>query len=175
MIKFLILILTLFLPLTSQATAQSTKDYKYCNSHKFTYYLLKVYDISLCNNQSPSLDYQTLYNQDFSLIIKYHISIKGKKFTESSMEEISRYYKLSDETKKDYQKQLLNIFVNVKEEDEIVAVYKASGIIVFYLNQRGIGRITDGNFSKIFLDIWLHPDAHYANMRSDLLKIPQKS
>ncbi len=168
--RLLIVALTLLLFFTSPSKANQTAKYQYCNHHKFTYYLLKVYDISLCNNKNQSLSYDNLYNQDFALIIKYSINIKGEKFAESSMEEIARYYKLSEVDEKNYHNQLLNIFVDVKPKDEIAAVYKASGTISFYHNQKEIGQINDKKFSKIFLDIWLHPDAHYANMRKDLLQ-----
>ena len=85
------------------------------------------------------------------------------------MEEIARYYKLSDLEQKNYYNQLLKIFVDVKPKDQIASVYQASGITSFYYNQKLIGKITDKHFSKIFLDIWLHPQAYYADMRNDLL------
>ncbi len=169
--KYLIILLFAFLtnPAQAQSTAQNIGDYKFCNHHKFTYFKLKIYDISLCNNQSQQVNYQNLYGQDFALLIRYNINIKGQKFAESSMEEIVRYYKLSDLEQKNYYNQLLKIFVDVKPKDQIEAVYQASGITSFYYNQKLIGKITDKNFSKIFLDMWLHPQAYYADMRNDLL------
>ncbi len=165
--KYLIILLFVFL--TNQAQAQNLSDYKFCNHHKFTYFKLKVYDINLCNNQSQQVNYQNLYSQDFALVIQYNINIKGQKFAESSMEEIARYYKLNDAERKNYYDQLLKIFVDVKPKDQIAAVYQASGVTTFYHNRKETGRIVDKNFSKIFLDIWLHPQAHYADMRDDLL------
>ncbi|MES2678211.1 MAG: chalcone isomerase family protein [Pseudomonadota bacterium] len=158
----------------NSANAQSISDYKFCNHYKFTYFKLKIYDINLCNNQNQSLNYQDLYDQDFALIIEYNINVKRQKFAESSMEEIARYYKLSDLEQKNYYNQLLKVFVDVKPKDQIAAVYQASGVTTFYHNQKETGKITDKNFSKIFLNIWLHPQAHYADMRDDLLSGSKK-
>ncbi len=159
----------LFILSINPVQAQSTRDYKFCNHHKFTYFKLKIYDINLCNSQSQSLNYQNLYNQDFALVIHYNINIKRQKFAESSMEEIARYYQLGGLEQKDYYNQLLRNFVDVKSKDQITAVYQASGVTTFYHNQKETGKITDKRFSKIFLDIWLHPKAYYGDMRDDLL------
>jgi hypothetical protein len=163
----LIIIFVIFLP--AKAKAASMQDYKYCNHHKFTYFLLKVYDIYLCNNKEPSLSHQNLYSQNFALIINYNINIKRQKFAESSLEEINRYYDLSEKKKKNYYNQLLNIFVNVEPKDQIAAIYNPSGTTTFFYNQKQTGKITNKTFSKIFLNIWLHPKAHYKDMMQDLL------
>ena len=168
--KKLFFILAFLVFANQPAKAQEINNYKLCNHHKFTYFKLKIYDIYLCGNQSKISNYQNLYNQDFALIIKYDIKIKREKFAESSMEEIARYYQLGPEKQKNYHNQLLNIFVDVHSKDEIRAFYKASGETKFYYNNKEIGKITDKDFSKIFMDIWLHPKSHYRDMRNDLLK-----
>ncbi len=168
------LIILFFIFLINPAKAQTVSDYKFCNHHKFTYFKLKIYDINLCNNQNQSVNYQDLYNQDIALIIEYNINIKRQKFAESSMEEIARYYELSDAEKKNYYDELLKVFVDVKPKDQIAAIYQPSGITTFYHNQKETGKITDKNFSKIFLNIWLHPQAYYADMRNNLLSGSKK-
>ena len=166
LIRILVLIFFL-LPL--QANSQELSDYKFCNHHKFTYFLLKVYDIYLCNNISQQIPQEQLYKRDFGLFIHYNINIKKERIVDSSLEEILRYYDLNEETQKQYYNHLLGIFPNVHPGYEVAALYYKEGVVDFYDQKRPAGSILDREFAKIFLDIWLHPNAHYSTMRDHLL------
>lgn len=88
--------------------------------------------------------------------------------SESSIEEISRYYTLDNKDLKSYYEQLVRIFPDVKKNDSIEARYNKKGYVNFYHNNKFTGKINDAKFSEIFLNIWLHKNNKYQNMIKDL-------
>jgi hypothetical protein len=63
---------------------------------------------------------------------------------------------------------LLNIFPDIKKGDTIEAKYHKEGFTDFYHNNNFAGKIKDSEFSKIFLDIWLHKNNKHQKMSKDL-------
>jgi hypothetical protein len=96
------------------------------------------------------------------------MNFNNEELAKSSIEEINRYYNISDLMQQKYYQKLLNIFPNVKKIDIIEARYK-NGITKLYHNQKIRGEINN-NFSKIFLDIWLHKDNKYKEMIKNLFQ-----
>lgn len=174
MIRILIFLANFFIAnllLVAVASANSVaplKSYKYCNHHKFNFALIKVYDVYLCNNIKENLKANLIYQDNFSLIINYNMSFKKEDLSRSSIEEMSRYYKLNDELTKNYYNQLMAIFPDVKKGDEIEARFNKKGLVDFYHNDKFVGKISDKNFARSFLDIWLHPKNKYQKMIKDL-------
>lgn len=146
-------------------------NYKYCNDHNFTYFFLDVYDIYLCSNNLKSLKAAYIYQDNFSIFIQYNMNFDREELSESSIKEINRYYDISQMEQQKYYQKLLNIFPNVKKTDIIEARYHKNGVTKFYHNKNLTGEIKNANFSKIFLDIWLHQDNKYQRMIKDLYQI----
>jgi hypothetical protein len=142
-------------------------NYKYCNHHNFTYFLLDIYDIYLCLNNKNFLKFGKIYQNNFSIFIKYNLNFRKEELAKSSIEEINRYHNI-DNIEKYYQK-LLSIFPNVKKSDIIEARYKKSKVELYH-NGDFTGAIEDIYFGKIFLDIWLNKNNKYQDMIQDLYR-----
>lgn len=165
-IKIILIFLIIIVATNIKANDFSLKsNYKYCNHHNFTYFLLDIYDIYLCHDNKNFLKYSKIYKSNFSIFIQYNINFKKEELAKSSIEEINRYHNI-DNTAKYYQK-LLSIFPNVKKSDIIEARYSEYKVKLYH-NGNFTGAIEDIYFSKIFLDIWLSENNKYQDMIKDL-------
>jgi hypothetical protein len=134
------------------------------STSKLNWYLgIKVYDINLWTDAK-----KWSYNEKFALQIKYNINIKREKFTESSIKEIKRYYKI-DDFEKTYTNKFNEIYPDVKKGDIITAIYNPkNGHTELFHNGKSKGKITDKGFSRVFLDIWLHENNYYQETSCEL-------
>jgi hypothetical protein len=123
----------------------------------------------VCNNKSHNINYKNLYDNDFSLIIKYSRDIQSEALVNKSIEEIEKNHALTADRKNYYNQNLALIFPDVKNNDIIAAKYSKAGLVNFYYNNKFSGKISDKNFTKQFLDIWLGNKATYPTMRIGLL------
>lgn len=167
----IVLFIALLLPITAHASAPPQKfGYRACNHHEFNFFLLKVYDVYLCVDNKAYLYPGTIFNQDFSLIINYNMNFDKSELSQSSIEEMNRYYDLNIQDQKAYYNQLMSIFPNVKKGDKIEAKYSKEGKVSFYHNRSLTGNINEPKFAQRFLDIWLYKDNKYKKMTKDLFK-----
>ncbi|MFT6076862.1 MAG: hypothetical protein ACJA02_000132 [Myxococcota bacterium] len=158
----------LFFPQAKADLVAQKHGYKSCNHHKFTFVFLKVYDVYLCANEKEYFDPARIYQTDFSLVINYDMNFDKEELSKSSIEEINRYYKISEEIQDQYYQKLLTIFPDIKKGDVIEARYNKLGFVDFYHNKSFTGNIGNAEFSKIFLNIWLFRDNKYKKMTKDL-------
>lgn len=127
------------------------------------YFGIKVYDINLWTDAK-----NWSYEDKFALQIKYNINIKKEKFTESSIKEIKRYYKIDDRVD-EYTKKFNEIFPDVVKGDIISAIYNPkTGVTELFHNSKLTGKISDKGFSRVFLDIWLHENNYYKEVSCEL-------
>lgn len=169
MLKIIALFVLLILPVTAKANIISEEfGYKSCNHHKFTFLLLKAYDVYLCVDDKEYLYPEEIFKTDFSLIINYNMNFDKSDLSKSSIEEMNRYYDLDEKDQNIYYDQLMLIFPDVKKGDIIEAKYSKKGNVSFYHNKSLTGKILEAKFSKIFLDIWLYKDNKYKKMTKDL-------
>jgi hypothetical protein len=171
MLKIIALFITLILSTTAKANLASQGfGYKSCNHHKFTFLLLKAYDVYLCTNDKQYLYPEEIFKTDFSLIINYNMNFDSEELSKSSIEEMNRYYLLSQKDQSSYYRQLISIFPDVAKGDVIEAKYSKKGSIHFYHNKALTGKINEVKFSRKFLDIWLYKDNKYTKMTKDLFR-----
>lgn len=164
--KFLIL----FFILSHNSHAKENFGYQFCNQHPFTFLWMKVYDSYLCLDDRQFLYPEKIYQTDFSLVINYNMNFTAKELATSSIEEMNRYYSISQTRQQDYFNRLLSIFPNVKKSDIIEARYSKDGTVDFYHNNIRTGTIKEGQFARHFLDIWLYGNNKYQQMTKDLFK-----
>ena len=81
---------------------------------------------------------------------------------------MQRYYNLGSDLFR-YRSVLQEILRDVKAGDRISAVYTPREALKFYHNGRYMGEIRDDRFAKRYMNIWLHPNAYYDNLRKSLL------
>ena len=132
---------------------------------RLTWFAFHIYDISLYLPKGREWSYE----QPFALHITYKKNIKNQDFVDTSIEEMSRYHRLTAEDEKRYRRELARVFRDVKPEDTITAVFTPGEELSFFHNGQPTGQLYDMRFAKRFLDIWLHPDCHYAEMRRQLV------
>ena len=132
--------------------------------------MLKVYDVYLCSNDKKYLEPEKIFKTDFSLIINYNMNFAKEELSKSSIEEINRYYEVSQKDQDSYYQKLMSIFPDVKKGDVIEAKYDSKGFVELFHNKSLTGKIDEEKFSKIFLNIWLFKDNKYQGMIKDLFK-----
>ena len=96
------------------------------------------------------------------------MNFERQELAKSSIEEINRYYDVSQANQQLYYKELMVIFPDVRKGDVIEARYSKRGVVEFYHNKQFQGKINEKQFAQIFLDIWLHKDNKYKHMIEDL-------
>ena len=171
MLKIIALFIALILPATAKANLSPQEfGYKLCNHHKFTFLLLKAYDVYLCINDKEYLYPEEIFKTNFSLVINYNMNFDKNELSKSLIEEINRYYDVNKKDQNSYYIQLMSIFPGVKKGDIIEAKYSKNGVVSFYHNKSLTGKITELEFSQKFLDIWLYKDNKYKSMTKDLFR-----
>lgn len=140
-----------------------------CNKHEFKKVFVKIYNIYLCKENNLKLNYDNIYEENFSLIIDYHIKISQEKLISSTLTEISRYHKLSKVDKKYFTDKLIEIYPDIKKRDLFYAEYNKIHGLSFYHNKKFKGKITKQKQIIKFLDIWLHSPNHHQEMQQDLV------
>jgi len=131
---------------------------------QYSWMFFKVYEAKLWGAKGDDI-----YSRPLLLELKYNRSFKGKDIAEQSIKEIAN----ADNTKfqsQEWSKKLLEIFPDVKEGDVITASFNPQNGITFYFNQtKEIGRISELEFAKIFLNIWLGEKTSAPELRGNLL------
>lgn len=134
---------------------------------QYTWFLLKIYEAKLWAHGTSTGD--NIYSGPLVLELKYNRSFKGKDIAEQSIKEIVSSGVAKDQLS-ELSKMLQGIFPDVKENDVISANFDPKSGIVFHLNQTTeLGRITDLNYAKTFLNIWLGEKTSAPELRKKLL------
>lgn len=132
-------------------------------STKLEVLFIDVYDASLWAEKKP-----WSFDQKFALSLHYLSSFSKSDIVDTSLEEMARHKPL-DPLANSYRVSLEKIFVDVSAGDRITAVFAPQKGLTFYFNGRTLGEINDLTLATRFISIWLHPNARYGDMRSDLL------
>ena len=107
--------------------------------------------------------------QSFALELIYARSVSGKAISQSSRDELARL-KSGDESKRaSWATGMDSLFVDVKEGDRIVGIYKPNQATKFLLNDKPLGSIQDAEFGPAFFGIWLNEGTKDKDLRSALL------
>jgi hypothetical protein len=133
----------------------------------FTTFFMTIYDIFLWTEQS-NWD----FNQKSAIRLEYKRDVSKEKLMHYSMG--SMEYVIGHKNKLHKYEKLLNPFINeVKEGDTFTFVYLPNQGIEFFFNDKSLGICPDEGFAKTFMNIWLHPDTEYPDVRDALLGIKE--
>ena len=152
----------------SNLYANHDQQYKFCNHHKFTFLLTKIYDIYLCVDNENNLNYEELYQHSFILRINYNKGFSKEKLAKSSLNEMNKYAEITSTEQKSYYQQLIDIFPDIYKNDNLEVFYQNKNSLSFYYNHQYIAIIDDKKFIRRFLNIWLHKDNKYPKMHKNL-------
>jgi len=136
-------------------------------SGSFKELFINVYDADLWTD-APHWSWDTV----FALALNYHLDIDGKEISDKSVELIDALQPLSDTETDNYTKQLSKIFPDIKDGDEITALYIPKDALYFYRNGKPIGTIHDLTFARRLLSIWFSERTSTPDLRRQLLSLP---
>lgn len=127
-------------------------------------FMFHIYDASLWTDAS-------LWSMEkpFALRLKYGMNFKGKNLAERSVDEMNSQARLTPSQEKDYYKQLALLFPDVRKGDTITAIYLPAKGTRLYHNGAYKGSITDTEFSKRFICIWMSDKTSEPKVRKQLL------
>ena len=130
----------------------------------YKWLFLNIYEAKLWAEKTDDI-----YSKPLLLELKYHRNFKGKDIVTQSIKELVNAGHPMTELEP-WGAKLLEIFPDVKEGDVIQAQYNPENGITFRLNSvKELGRVTDINFSRKFLDIWLGEKSSAQDLRNKLL------
>jgi Chalcone isomerase-like len=133
---------------------------------QFTAMWLTVYDAALWTD-APKWS----WDSPFAISLLYHMDIDSKDLSEKSVEEIEKISPLTDAQTESYTAQFDKLFPDVREGDEITAIYIPGKATYVYHNGTQTGSITDPDFAKRFMSIWLSERTSSPKLRRALLSL----
>ena len=107
--------------------------------------------------------------QSFALELIYARSVSGKAISQSSRDELARLKTGNDAKRAAWAISMDGLFVDVKEGDRIVGIYKPNQATKFLLNDKPLGVIQDPEFGLAFFGIWLNEETKDKDLRAALL------
>lgn len=105
-----------------------------------------------------------------ALKLHYRRDISSNALVKATISEWERMNREHEELST-WSRALEEIWPDVKKNDEIVLFVDADKVSTFYLNNNELGRISDTDFYKYFLDIWMSADARNQSLRFKLLGV----
>jgi len=132
----------------------------------YKWYFLQVYEAKLWGEKV-----EDIYTKPLELELKYKRNFKGEDIVKQSLKEMAPHVGENEQLSIEKINSILRkIFPDVKEGDVISAKFNPSNGIIFYLNfNKEIGKISDLELSKKFLDIWLGEKTNAPDLRNQLL------
>ena len=141
----------------------SSRNLQKISSSSLKIFKIKIYEIDLWSNRIFfSYDNQT------AIEIKYLKDIAKKRIIESSIDEINKQKKLSNNVKLKYSEYLNQSLVDIKKDDIMTAIFIDS-VISFYHNNKLTTSINDKTFAIDFLNIWLGKNSSNPKITKQLL------
>lgn len=160
--KYIIMLMMVF---SSTVSAYPVAKMVMVGQGEMNWMFWKLYDIQLYSADGK-------YNENtfpVALSITYARDIKSTQLVQSTIDEWKR---LSLGYKPQWAEQLQQIWPSVKSNDKIDFVVNAKQQNQFYFNQQMIGEISDPEFAKAFLAIWLSPQTREPELRKILTGEP---
>ena len=143
---------------------KNTHEDKVCKTQLQTYYMYKLYEITLCRNKN--VVYDEIFKSNFSIKLKYKMSSSSWWLANRSFAEIAKQNNLTNEEKKAYKNILSGFFPNVNNGDEILLEFEPSVGATFYYNNKMFDTIADVGFAVKFANIWLSPNSTFIETRN---------
>lgn len=142
------------------------QDQRLVGNIHYSYWFWSVYDAYLY-----SKDGKFGWNKNFVLKLKYLRDFTGKSIVDETIEQIHKQQgdKVPQTALTLWEKELIKIFPDIKENDQLIGVYDIRGITFFY-NGKGkfLGKVKGQPFAKSFFDIWLGDNAQEADLSRKL-------
>lgn len=131
---------------------------------QFTFLFMSIYEAKLWSE-----NINDLYQGKLGLALTYKREFKGEQIVAQTQRELI-HAGVSKSKAASRCEELNSVFPDVGPGDSLLADFNPKEGITFYLNfKKKVGVITDLEFAKAFLDIWLGPKTSEQRMRRQLL------
>lgn len=105
----------------------------------------------------------------FAIELAYLRDFKRDAIAGRSIAEMARQEKSAEPTQASWQRQMRDVFPDVKAGDRILGVNLPGEGARFWTNGKPSGEIRDPEFARLFFGIWLSPSSSEPRMRLELL------
>ncbi len=149
---------------------QDFKQPTILGKNRFRYFGFHVYDIKTVIEEKEVLNLKD--PSKIAICIDYNREISKEDLIEASLFEIENIIgsKKLETLKAKYTKIFDQIYSNVKDGDQKVAIRNDNTLKLYY-NNKLVGNIKDELFARLFMGIWLDEKASHKKMRKNLLNI----
>lgn len=136
---------------------------------KLTWWGFHVYDSQLWSATSgQTFDYR---KDSYWLRLQYARDFDGADIAERSREEIEDQGQVKESLLDNWEKQMRDLFPNVKEGESLSALYTPGQGAQFFYNGKPLGILADPDLSTAFMGIWLDSKTSAPDLRLQLLGI----
>lgn len=158
-----IVYLTLLLSQTVLANGLATDNFKTVGEARMSHLFWDIYDAKLL---TPNGVYQP-GQYPIVLSLTYLRDIDASDIVQATNEQWKHLGQ--NELVGRYDQQLLGMWPDIKQGDNLSLLVTSEGNANFYYNQIKVGQIQNENFSRQFLAIWLSPNTSQPRMRDQLI------
>ena len=107
--------------------------------------------------------------QPLALEIRYQRALQGQQIAERSLQEMKRQGELDEATARRWLQAMQGLFPDVVPGNRITAVHLPREGARFYVNGQLKGAVSEAEFARRFLGIWLSPQTSDPKLRTALL------
>lgn len=133
-------------------------------------YDLKVIGLNVYNIKLWSRNKKFSYNDKFAIEINYKMNFSRENLVKRTIEEIKRIQNITDQNELIvYHREFMKIFLDVKKGDCKVAIFTPQKGVELFYNHKSVGKITEPELARYFVDIWLSKNSSYPKMTKTIL------
>jgi hypothetical protein len=111
--------------------------------------------------------------QVFALQLTYARDFAGSRLAAASVDEMKRVGRFDSALLARWQSELMRVFPDVKEGDQLIGVYLPGHGAAFYHQGKLTGELSDPDLSRRFFNIWLDPRTSEPGLRAKLLGVQE--
>lgn len=157
------------IPLLCMASQAPELGMRKTGEAELKWFGISIYTASLWSGSSPFSDEPE--SGTLMLSIEYHRNVSQSKILKSTKKEWARLGQVDQDKRQAWLGALAGFLPDVGAGDSLSSLVVAGGETRFYLGNTEIGSITDPEFGRAFLAIWLDPTSRYPRQRRKLLSV----
>ncbi len=130
----------------------------------YGFFFFSIYEAKLWTEKA-----ENIYEGRVGLLLTYKRDFTSEQIVQQTIKELVKAG-IDEEKAEKWSDSLRSIFPNITSGDSLMADFKPEEGITFYYNQeKNVGSVTNLDFAKAFLNIWLGPKTSAPGEREQLL------
>jgi hypothetical protein len=162
--KFILVCFYILFSALPISSAQPISSFKLIGKGVLKYYLWDVYEASLFS-ESGKINAK----EEFALVLRYFLNLKGEKIAERSIEEMKGVGCTDSLKHEGWLLEMKKLFPDVGPGVSLKGVKHSESRASFYKNDQFLGEIDDDKFAECFFNIWLSEKTSEPELRQQLL------